>query len=537
MRGGLPTALAAGALIVAGTAASATVRGTAAADRLVGGARADTLRGLGGDDYLSGGGGADRLLGGAGNDRLGAAFDLARDDVRCGAGTDVVTAELADRVAADCETVSRQLSRDASTDPSTQHQTQVEPDSFSFGSTVVTAFQNGRGSSGGATAIGWATSRDAGATWRSGVLDGVRDRVSDPVVGYDAAHSTWLIAVLGLNGDNADLLVSRSADGSTWTRPEPVAVDRDEEPDKQWLTCANWPESRFRGSCYLVYVDFGTDQLRARRSTDGGRTWSAPAVAQTGPRTTGILNGAQPVVRPDGTLVILYAVWGAVADPRANHIGVISSADGGETFAPPLRVADLNEEAIFAVRAPPLPSVEIDGGGRIYIAWHDCRFRDACLANDVVLSSSRDGVTWTAPTRVPVADRGSRVDHFVPGLGVDASPGSRRIAVVLHSLRQFEGCLDGCPNGIDVWLVVSPDGGTTWARPERLSTQSMPLEWIAETNLGRMLGDYVSTSWIGGRAIPVFALAAPPVRGQFRQAIFATTRAPVRARARSRSRR
>jgi RTX calcium-binding nonapeptide repeat (4 copies) len=530
VRCGLPTALAAGALIVAGTTAAATVRGTPSADRLLGTAREDTLSGFGGDDHLDGRGGGDRLLGGTGNDRLSAAFDLARDDVRCGPGIDVVVAELGDRVAPDCEAVSRQLSRDTSSDPSTQHETQVEPDTFGFGSTVVTAFQIGRGSSGGASAIGWSSTTNAGASWRSGVLPTVRDRVSDPVVAYDAAHSTWLIGILGLGGETADLLVSRSTDARTWTRPEAVAVDPAEEPDKEWLVCDNWPTSRFRGSCYLVYVDFATEQLRTRRSTDGGRTWSGPASAQTEALSMGILNGAQPVVRPDGTLVILYAVWGAFADPSANHVGAVSSADGGQTFAAPVRVADLNEEPIFAMRAPPLPSAEIDGGGRIYVAWHDCRFREACIANDVVVATSRDAVAWTRPTRVPIGDPGSRVDHFVPGIGVDTTPGSRRVAVVLHSLRQFEGCLDGCPNGVDVWLLVSQDGATTWSRPQRLSTQSMPLEWIAETNLGRMLGDYVSLSWAGGRAIPVFALAAPRVGGRFRQAIFATTRAPVRAR-------
>ena len=39
-----------------------------------------------------------------------------------------------------------------------------------------------------------------------------------------------------------------------------------------------------------------------------------------------------------------------------------------------------------------------------------------------------------------------------------------------------------------------------------------------------MLGDYVSTSWVGGRPVPVFSLAGAPVGGRYRQAIFATVR-------------
>src|ERR1044071_3884324 len=47
----------------------------------------------------------------------------------------------------------------------TNHQANVEPDSFSNGSTIVAAFQVGRIFAGGACAIGFSTSTDNGATW------------------------------------------------------------------------------------------------------------------------------------------------------------------------------------------------------------------------------------------------------------------------------------------------------------------------------------------------------------------------------------
>ncbi len=125
-----------------GAASAAKINGTAGPDRLRGTALADTMHGLDGDDRLDGLGGADliaggagrdAMLGGAGNDRVVAQDDGEHDTVRCGAGRDIVTAELADTVASDCEVVSRQLSRDAYTDFRSQHQTQVEPDSFAQG--------------------------------------------------------------------------------------------------------------------------------------------------------------------------------------------------------------------------------------------------------------------------------------------------------------------------------------------------------------------------------------------------------------------
>ena len=57
------------------------------------------------------------------------------------------------------------VSADPFTNPTSQHATEVEPDTFANGSTVVAAFQVGRFFDGGATDIGFARSTDGGATW------------------------------------------------------------------------------------------------------------------------------------------------------------------------------------------------------------------------------------------------------------------------------------------------------------------------------------------------------------------------------------
>src|SRR5690349_7437614 len=69
------------------------------------------------------------------------------------------------------------------TDPFTQatchasntsnHQANVEPDSFSFGSTIVAAYQVGRIYDGGACAIGFSTSTNNGSSWTAGLLPGI----------------------------------------------------------------------------------------------------------------------------------------------------------------------------------------------------------------------------------------------------------------------------------------------------------------------------------------------------------------------------
>ena len=39
-----------------------------------------------------------------------------------------------------------------------------------------------------------------------------------------------------------------------------------------------------------------------------------------------------------------------------------------------------------------LPSAEVAGDGKVYVAWQDCRFRTGCSSNDIVYSTTR----WTA---------------------------------------------------------------------------------------------------------------------------------------------
>jgi len=102
------------------------------------------------------------------------------------------------------------ISSDPYTNTDSQHATQVEPDSFAYGNTIVTVVQTGRFFNGGASNICWSTSQNAGTTWTEGCLPGLTnnappgggtfDRVSDPVVAYDAKHNVWLISTLPLIG-------------------------------------------------------------------------------------------------------------------------------------------------------------------------------------------------------------------------------------------------------------------------------------------------------------------------------------------------
>src|SRR5207248_10350669 len=153
------------------------------------------------------------------------------------------------------------ISTDPYTNTTSQHKTQVEPDTYSNGSTIVSAFQSGRFFDGGSSNIGWATSTDNGTTWKHGFLPsttvfatppGKYARISDPSVAYDAKHKVWIISSLGLTGAGVppvDVIVNRSTNGGlTWSAP--VAVDANGHFfDKNWSVCDDTASSPFYGNC------------------------------------------------------------------------------------------------------------------------------------------------------------------------------------------------------------------------------------------------------------------------------------------------
>ncbi len=420
------------------------------------------------------------------------------DTVACGAGRDIVTADLVDRVARDCEVVSRRLSVDPTDDPTSEHATEVEPDSFAYGSTLVAVFQVGRHPDGAASATGFATTRDGGRSWTPGLLPPSSfGRESDPSVAYDQLHGVWLVTTLGVSpGSGSALLVYRSPDGVHWSPAAPVASAQGQLAfDKDWIVCDNGAASLFRGRCYLAYSDEIGNVLALVVSPDGGQTWSQPVVVS--PEEHGF--AAQPVVRPDGTLVVLYLVESSLFAAR--------SSDGGATFAY-AAVAMQSFSRTNLLRAPPLPSADVDAAGRVYVAWPDCRFRPPCLGNDIVVSSSSDGASWSEPVRATH----DGADDLVPGLAADPRrPG--RLALVYY--------LDEGPRSLGVGLASSANGGAAWSRAQRLDTVAMHDAWLATTTGAGFVGDYMSTSFLGGRAVPIFVLAQPPLNGLLREAVYA----------------
>ena len=399
-----------------------------------------------------------------------------------------------------------------------QHATEAEPDTLAVGNTVVSVFQTGRfESGGGAVDNGWATSTDQGKTWTHGPLPGITvaeggtwPRVSDPVIAYDAKFGVWLATGIVIDATNTGrgVSVNSSKDGIHWKKPVMAEGAAAGFYDKDWIVCDNTSTSPHFGNCY-VEADLATsgDEILMVTSTDGGKTWGPEK--PTSDRSSGL--GGQPLVQPDGTVVVPYS-----ADEGSQR--AFRSTNGGTSWTASVLISTVSDHAVNGMREETLPSAEMNAAGKIYVVWDDCRFRKNCTSNDIVLSTSTDGVAWSAVTRIPIDGVGSGADHFDPGIGAspNASGAATKLGLYYYFYPDASCAVSQCK--LEVGFVSSTNDGQSWSEPQTLAGP-MKLSWLAQAG-GAMVGDYISCSVIGKKAVSVFAVGKPPNGSVLDQAMY-----------------
>src|SRR6478735_2431688 len=398
-----------------------------------------------------------------------------------------------------------QIHTDPFTNSTSQHATEVEPDTFSDHGTTIATMQVGRFFDGGASDIGWSRTTN-GTSWTQGNLPGLAaqspnpnnffERVSDTTVAYSVANHAWLISSIPLQFGTLDVptvFVSRSTDDGV-SFSNPVAIPpppvKKVDLDKNWTVCDN-TGGPFDGRCYTEFDNFGEGDLEyMRTSTDGGQTWSTPVFPAGKPKGL----GGQPVVQPNGTVIVPFeALNGKIED--------FTSTDGGQTWGDVAVVDNVTSHANSGgLRTSPLPSAEIDGDGTVYVAWQDCPFQRKCSANDIVFSKSSDRVNWGPTTRIPIRNIGdAQNDHFIPGLAVDRNTSGPDTHLALTYFFYTDANCAPADCVLQAGTISSSDGGAHWAGQDTVG-DPMSLSQIALTSQGRMVGDYISTSFINNSA-------------------------------------
>jgi hypothetical protein len=410
----------------------------------------------------------------------------------------------------------------------TEHSTTGEAVVASNGTTNVVVYQVGRYFEDGAAAVQYST-QYRGGHFALGFINGLTkltntpgpyDRITYESIAYNARFNQFLVALVPLSnnpdsvGDPDTTLppvVVASVDGIHWSNPSVVSSSTAAgiRPEKSWIVCDNNRASPYYGRTYVVWDDnIAADAFHAAYSNDAGHTWTASQTAGQA------VFGALPVVQPNGNVVsVSENVDGYDSVPET--INSTFTNNGGQTWSSAFEVSAITSHTVAGqMRTQPLPTSAVDQYGNVYAVWQDCRFESGCSANDLVLSTSRDGMSWTAPVRLPLKKVGDSNDLFMPSLAIESTSRGP-----VFGLEYYEAYPLGCsPTTCSVvpMFVESNSSGQSVIGPIPL-TQPMPPVWLATTSAGYMLGDYFQATFCGNAFQGPVALglnpAIAPVKG------------------------
>jgi hypothetical protein len=351
---------------------------------------------------------------------------------------------------------------------------------------LLAAYQDARFESGGARALTYSLSTNAGRRWSTALIPGLTiltggpwQRASDPWVAFGPGHRAYY-ASLAFDESRPDnsIVVSTSTDGGS-TFGDPVTVHRPrgtDFDDKEAVVIDTYPTSPFLGRVYVTWdmVRDGDGQpLLFSWSADGGESFSPPVTIREG-----VNLGVVPVVAPGG---VVHLVWGNFAPFDRVELLTARSDDGGATWSAPLHVEDAFAAGVQGMRVGDgLASAAVDRrNGTLYVVWEDAR--NTGRVDQIMISRSTDGGESWSPAEV-ISDGPDNAASFTPAVAVD---GKGRVGVTYYSLRNDPDRTFG----VDLYVTVSSNGGRTFGASRRISQATWDATFAAFSR-GKFLGDY-----------------------------------------------
>jgi hypothetical protein len=389
---------------------------------------------------------------------------------------------------------------------------------------------------GGALSDLVATSHDGGRTWKTAKVPGASmctggtdERTSDPWVSIGPDGTTYLgvltfteIPELAGLAAPTQQRVSRSVNGGRSFKTPATIADDNTYNDREALTA----DPKRPGTAYIGWVKrygtLGESGINMfSRTTDGGRTWTDQAIANTPPSGT-LPDPIVIRVLPDGSLLdfFLQANLSPFLPPGSPivpwNVMVMRSDDQGDSWSTPVKIAEIDNPFAPAdpdtgsqVRAYPEISPQIAPDGTAYVVWNEI-YSDS--RSRIIYSRSTDGGThWSAPAAVAAPPS----QAFIPSLAI-ARDGT--LGVTWDDFTRDK------PGDHKLTTVVrfaySRDGGKSWLSrtiggPFDILTAS---ETASTEIAGHFVGDYQGLTASGRGFVAVYAESKPGHR--------ATTSAP-----------
>ena len=384
-------------------------------------------------------------------------------------------------------------------------------------SNVVAAWQQDRWSSGGARGIVAATSMDGGKTWTQRAMTfsrcggGDYERASDPWLSAAPNGTLHQIAIafsgrLLQAGSVSAVVASRSTDGGmTWGPTHTLIRDAGNFFNDKCTITADPVTPHYVYGVWDRLVSEVAGPTVFARSTDDGETWS-PARTVYDPGLTNQTISNQIVVLPNGVLVNLFLQIDTAANNTfTSALKVIRSADNGDTWSAPFKIADnlavgtRDPDTGSGVRdASLVPQIAVAPGGDLYVVWQDARFSNGARDGIALSHSSDGGISWSVPLRV---NGDGSVAAFVPSVHVrpdgqvgvsyfDFRPNTSSTATLLT----------------DYWLARSSNG-TNWSESQIAGPFDLALAPLSAAGNATdyFLGDYQALLSSGNVFVPLFA--------------------------------
>lgn len=417
---------------------------------------------------------------------------------------------------------------------------EIEPRSTRFGSTIVAEYQQDRWSDGGARGLVTSVSHDNGATWKRVTVPGISScsggaflRASDPWVSFAPNGDLYAISLSFLGATNLNhnaILVSKSTDlGESWGAPIAVAEDDTNGLDKESITAdptnskyvyAAWDRivtpggSTHASDQGIIHSRSFKSQTFFARSTNGGASWDAPQEIFVDSAFSGSIGSIIRVLGDGHTLLDGLLTYGN-ADWKGGPCGsmsVLRSPDRGVTWTKkPIIVSPYsctyggahNPDTGALVRSGGLPDIAVDGSNA-YMVWEDA-LPSAPTRGRILFSQSLDGgSTWSAP--IVISHTPAGVDAFVPTIEVSSAH------VVGVSYYDFRSNVQGGIASTDLWLVrcsAACSSTSGWSSEQRVTPSSFDMSAAPEAR-GQFLGDYMGMTTSGTTFEPFFIQSGTP---------------------------
>ena len=356
------------------------------------------------------------------------------------------------------------------------------------GNNVIAGFNDSGSFIGANHFTGWAYSSNSGANWTDpGLLPGTND-AGDPVLARDQTTGRVYLAALFFTGSGINLFRSDD-DGVTWQAAVNCAPGAPSgSMDKEWLAVDNFGGPG-NGNVYHVVRDFGAGNgIYFFSSSDQGATFGPPAGTLIASGAAGNVQGAFVVVTPNHDV---HALW-FDSSVSPFQLRTRRSSDFGATWSAPVTITTLtsnvtngNLTLTAGFRSNSFPMAAVNPvSGHIYVAYNDPSATSGGDRGDIKLRISTDnGATWGGP--VTVNDDGTTRAQYFPAIAV--RPDGTGL-----SLGWYDNRNDPTDRLLERWGVTATISGAsvTFGPNFRISPQFQPVFGVDPVINTVYMGDY-----------------------------------------------